>query len=177
MGNGTGLSSIGPVIQMAYVPADFDAAIAHWTKAMGVGRFLGKPSDAVFTVALSYWGDMQIEMIRPENDAPFIFAGEYLPSDGAVHHICVKTDDMDKALATAVENGATVLVEGDVGPESKAAYVDSGTGPGGIVEIVCFAEEHLEFFEMVRQTCANWDGSDPVRRLGETNIGTSHDDL
>jgi methylmalonyl-CoA/ethylmalonyl-CoA epimerase len=184
-----GLSSIGPVMQMAYVPKDFDAAIAHWTENMGVGpfflienvqlanmRFLGEPSAAVFTVALSYWGDMQIELIRPENDAPFIFHGEYLPSDGAVHHISLITDDMDKALAIAKASGATLLVEGDVSPQSKAVYLDRGIGPGGIIEIVCFAEEHLAFFEMVRQSCANWDGSDPIRRL-ETSVGTARDDV
>jgi methylmalonyl-CoA/ethylmalonyl-CoA epimerase len=184
-----GLSSIGPVMQMSYVPADFDSAIAHWTTNMGVGpffliekvqlantRFLGQPSDAVFTVALSYWGDMQIELIRPENNAPFIFHGEYLPPDGALHHVSLMTDDMDKALAVAGACGATLLVEGDVGPESKAVYLDSGRGPGGIVEITCFAEEHLAFFAMVRQACADWDGTDPVRPL-ETTIGTARDDM
>lgn len=186
----TGLSSIGPVMQMAYVPKNFEGALDHWTKTMGVGpfflienvqlantRFLGQPNDAMFTVALAYWNDMQIEMIKPVNDTQFIFSGDYLPSDGAIHHICVMTDDMDKALDMARASGATVLVEGDVGPNSRAAYVDQGYGPGGIVEIVCFAKEHLDFFAMVRETCANWDGVDPVRRLDENNVGNARDDM
>ncbi len=189
MNNPTGFSRIGPVKQLSFVPADFQGALDHWTKNMGVGpfflienvqlantRFLGEPSEAIYTVALAYWGDMQIELIRPENDAPFIFSGEYLPNDGAVHHISLMTDDMAGAMAIAKASGATLLVEGDVGPESKAVYFDSGTGAGGIIEIVCFAEEHLAFFEMVRQTCADWDGSDPIRRL-DTTIGTAHEDM
>jgi methylmalonyl-CoA/ethylmalonyl-CoA epimerase len=184
------LSSIGPVMQMSYVPKDLDAAIKHWTENMGVGpfflieniqlantRFLDQPSGAIYTVALSYWGDMQIELIRPENDAPFIFDGAYLPPEGAVHHIAIMTDDMDKALEIAKASGATLLVEGDVGPQSKAVYLDSGTGAGGIIEITCFAEEHLAFFEMVRQTCANWDGRDPIRSIGNAGVGTARDDI
>jgi methylmalonyl-CoA/ethylmalonyl-CoA epimerase len=184
------LSSIGPVMQMSYVPKDLDAAIKHWTENMGVGpfflienvqlanmRFLGAPSDAAFTVALSYWGDMQIELIRPENGAPFIFGGAYLPPEGAVHHVAIMADDMDKALEIAKASGATLLVEGDVGPQSKAVYLDSGTGAGGMIEITCFAEEHLAFFEMVHQTCANWDGRDPIRSIGNAGVGTARDDI
>ena len=36
IGGVMGISAIGPVMQIAFVPADFDAAIAHWTKVMGV---------------------------------------------------------------------------------------------------------------------------------------------
>ena len=85
-----GLARLGPVMQLAWLPDDFDAALRHWTGTMGVGpffllenikledmRYRGAPTDAVFSLALSYWGDTQIELIRPENDAPSIYCGEY----------------------------------------------------------------------------------------------------
>jgi len=84
--NARGLSRLGPVMQLAWLPPDFDAAVRYWTEVMGVGpfflmeniqlndmRYLGQPTDAVFSLALSYWGDTQIELIRPENDAPSIY--------------------------------------------------------------------------------------------------------
>jgi len=68
-----GLARLGPVMQLAWLPEDFDAALEHWTKTMGVGpffimenialadmRYMGEPTNAVFTLALSYWGDVQI---------------------------------------------------------------------------------------------------------------------
>jgi methylmalonyl-CoA/ethylmalonyl-CoA epimerase len=61
------LKNIGPIMQIAFVPADFDAAIRYWTTVMGVGpfflienvaleemRYLGEPSDCIFTMALAY---------------------------------------------------------------------------------------------------------------------------
>lgn len=33
------LARLGPVMQLAWLPQDFDAAIQHWTQVMGVGPF------------------------------------------------------------------------------------------------------------------------------------------
>jgi hypothetical protein len=33
------LAALGPIIQLAYVPTDFDAALEYWTRRMGVGPF------------------------------------------------------------------------------------------------------------------------------------------
>ena len=75
-------------MQIAFVPEDFDAAITYWTEVMGVGpfflieniqlpdsRYLGEPNHCNFSIALAYWGDVQIELIRQENDAPSIYRG------------------------------------------------------------------------------------------------------
>ena len=170
-----GISAIGPVMQIAFVPADFDAAIAHWTGVMGVGpfflienialegmRYLGRPSDCVFTIALAYWGDMQIELIRQENDAPSIYQG---CEGGALHHTCVLTDDIEAAHSIATEAGATILVEAKVGEDGAVFYVDTGGGPGSIVEILQPASGSEALFAMIRRASIGWDGSDPVRRL------------
>ena len=76
------VAAIGKPMQIAFVPEDFDAALRHWTENMGVGpffvmerirledaRFMGEPSDCTFTIALAQWGDVQIELIRQDNDA------------------------------------------------------------------------------------------------------------
>jgi methylmalonyl-CoA/ethylmalonyl-CoA epimerase len=171
-----GLSAIGPVMQIAFVPDDFDAAIAHWTTVMGIGPFflieniklpdslyLGQPNECVFSIAIAYWGDVQVELIRQENDAPSIYRG----AEGkGLHHTCVLTEDIDAARATAEAAGAKVLVEGRVDPDGAVLYVDSGGGPGGIVEILQPATGTLGLFEMIKAASQGWDGSDPVRRLG-----------
>jgi methylmalonyl-CoA/ethylmalonyl-CoA epimerase len=171
-----GLRDIGPVMQMAFVPADFDAAIRHWTETMGVGpfylienialenmRYRGAPSDCVFSIALAYWGDMQIELIRQENDAPSIYCG----AEGAgLHHTCVLTDDIAKARKTALAAGAGILVEADVGEDGGVLYVDTGGGPGSIVEILQPASGSGALFDMIKTASVGWDGRDPVRRLG-----------
>ncbi len=171
-----GIKSIGPVMQIAFVPADFDAALRHWTQVMGVGpffmleniqfedsRYLGAPNECLFSIALAYWGDLQVELIRQENDAPSIYRGV---AGQGLHHICLITDDIAAARATAQAAGATLLVEGKVGADGAVIYVDTGGGPGSIVEVLQPASGMLDLFAMIRESSVNWDGSEPLRRLG-----------
>lgn len=171
-----GINSIGPVMQIAFVPEDFDAAVRHWTQVMGVGpfflleniqlddsRYLGAPNTCIFSIALAYWGDLQVELIRQENDAPSIYRGA---AGQGLHHICLITDDIAAARATAEAAGATVLVEGKVGADGAVIYVDSGGGPGCIVEVLQPATGMLDLFAMIRAAAQDWDGSEPLRRLG-----------
>lgn len=173
-----GLAGLGPVMQMAWLPEDFDAAIAHWTGTMGVGpfflvenvalqdmRYRGAPSDAVFTLALSYWGDIQIELIRPENDAPSIYRGAYAVTD-RLHHVCLLTGDIAAARAKCAAQKAEIVVEGKTGNGGEVLYVDPGGGPGHLVEILRPGEGTREMFAMMHEAAQGWDGSDPVRRLG-----------
>jgi methylmalonyl-CoA/ethylmalonyl-CoA epimerase len=171
-----GLSTIGPVMQIAFVPADFDAAIRHWTQTMGVGPFFmieniklekmlyrGQPSDCLFTIAIAYWGDMQVELIRQENDAPSIYKGA---EGGALHHTCILTDDIEKARKIALDSRAEILVEAKVGEDGAVLYVDSGGGPGSIVEILQLASGSEGLFAMIKEAAVGWDGSEPLRKLG-----------
>ncbi|WP_239806189.1 VOC family protein [Croceicoccus hydrothermalis] len=171
------LASIGEIMQLAYLPADFDDAIEYWTKTMGVGPFFlleniqlgdmkykGQPTDAVFSVAIAYWNDMQIELVRPENDAPAHYTGEHAVHD-RVQHVCIVVDDIEDAYRACRDAGAEILVEGTVGKSGAVIYADPGFGPGGVVEYVKLDEGGAEFFAHIRNTAANWDGTDPLRKL------------
>ena len=173
-----GLTRLGPVMQLAWRPSDFDAAVRYWTETMGVGpfflvenielgnmRYRGAPTDAVFSLALSYWGDTQIELIRPENTSPSLYSGEYAVRD-RLHHVCLLVDDIADAYAECAAQGAEIIVEGDVGDTGRVIYADPGGGPGSLVEILQPQPGTADMFAMIRQTAARWDGSDPLRKLG-----------
>ena len=177
MAKAGGIAALGEIMQLAFVPDDFDAAIAHWTQVMGVGPFFvienihldgmkyrGQPTDAVFTLALAYWGDLQIELIRAENDAPSIYSGEYAQGD-RLHHVCILVDDLAAARATCEAQGAEIMVEGRFGA-SEVIYVDPGAGPGSLVEILQQDKDGPDLFGMIKAASVDWDGSDPVRKLG-----------
>ncbi len=171
-----GISAIGPVMQIAFVPTDFYAAVRYWTGTMGVGpfylmeniqladmRYLGEPSDCLFSIAIAYWGDMQVELIRQENDAPSIYRGQ---EGAALHHTCVLTDNIEKARRIAEASGAKILVEGKVAPDGAVLYVDTGGGPGSIVEILQMSSGSEGLFAMIKSASVNWDGQEPLRKLG-----------
>ncbi len=177
MAHNQGIAALGEVMQLAFVPDDFDAAVKHWTQVMGVGPFFlmegihlegmkyrGQPTDAVFDLALAYWGDMQIELIRPRDDHPSIYSGEYGAVSG-LHHVCILVDDIDEAYRVCGEQGAEIVIEGSLG-DSRVIYVDPGEGPGGLVEILQQGAGGPDLFAMIKQAGKGWDGSDPLRSLG-----------
>lgn len=178
MKSNAGIAALGPIMQLAFVPPDFEAAVKHWTRTMGVGpfflmenvhlenmRYRGEPTQAHFDLALAYWGELQIELIRPCDTHPSIYTGEYADGlDGGLHHVCVLVDDIAEGYAACERNGAQVLIEGSLG-ESKVIYADPGRGPGSLIEILQPAPESPGLFEMIRQACEGWDGGDPLRTM------------
>ncbi|MDR6833427.1 MULTISPECIES: VOC family protein [unclassified Sphingopyxis] len=172
------LASLGDVMQLAFVPADFDAAVKHWTEVIGAGpffllpnmslpggRYRGAASDPIFTMALGYWGDMQIELIRPENDAASIYRGEYAVGEG-LHHVCILVDSIAEARARCEAVGAEIIFEAPVGDTGGVIYADPGTGPGNLIELLEPQPGTRELFAMMRDASRRWDGSEPLRSLG-----------
>ncbi|MFM6854259.1 MAG: VOC family protein, partial [Sphingopyxis sp.] len=123
------------------------------------------PSNAVFTIAIGYWGDMQIELVRAENDGASIYTGEYAVTD-RLHHVCVLVPSIDEARQRCIAAGAEILVEGSFGADGAVIYVDAGGGPGTVIEYLQPATGSDAVFAMVRDAARDWDGSDPVRTLG-----------
>lgn len=172
------IKALGDIIQMAYLPEDFDAALRYWTETVGVGpfflmeniqlgemRYRGQPTDAVFSIAIAYWGDIQIELIRAENDAPSIYSGDYAVKD-RMHHICIFVESIEEARRVCAEAGAEVLVEGKVGDSGEVIYVDAGGGPGHVIELLQPMAGSEGLFAMIKDAGRDWDGKDPLRKLG-----------
>ena len=173
------IAKLGNVMQLAYVPADFDAALRYWTQTMGVGpffrldhvamldtRYRGTPSAVDFSMALAYWGDLQIELIEQHNDAPSIYKQWRDEGREGLHHVCVLVDDMAAAREVCRAAGAEVMQEAKVGGGGEVIYVDTGGGPGSLIEILQVPQATLDFFALMRETARTWDGTDPVRKVG-----------
>ena len=174
------IAALGPVMQMAFVPADFDAALRFWTETIGAGPFVlmehikaenskykGAPADIDFTAAMGYWGDMQIELIKQHNDTPSIYSTWREQGLDGLHHVCIAVDDMQHAREVCAAAGATVLQEAQFrGGSAEVLYVDTHGGPGTMVEIWKGDDAGRAFFAGLRELARNWDGSNPVRRPG-----------
>lgn len=174
--------AFGPVFQVAYVVADIEAHIDHWTKIMGVGPFFRFPvprpiadlkvddkpaapdTDLFAGVALSYSGDTMIEIIQP-GSAPSTYR-EFLDAGRqGVHHLGTFTDDYDNQMAAARAAGIEVALEG-VLPLSRFAYLKTDhLGPGTIVEIIEPQPAMIALFEGIREAARTWDGEERIRAL------------
>jgi hypothetical protein len=173
------ISRLGTVMQLAFVPRDVQGALKYWTETMGVGpffkiqniqtdeaRYLGEKVNIEFSVYIAYWGDVQIELIEQHNHAASIYSEWIRGGYEGLHHVCIKVDDMAQARAICLEAGARVLQEIWLPGGGEAIYVDTGGGPGTMVEMICFPQESYAFFDTMKAEAQNWGGQDPVRIAG-----------
>ena len=176
------LGALGPIMQIAFVPTDFDAALDYWLNTLGVGPFFmwehievdhleyrGAPSKLDFSVALSYWGDIQVELIRQDCKSPSIYRDW---NSDKLHHVQIAVADYDEAVGACEREGFAMAMEGKGllgNPSFQFAYCDLGAyGPAGFIE---FARRPVgdnalaERMEKMQRAVREWDGSDPVRGL------------
>ena len=168
------IARLGNIMQMAFVPRDFDAELHRWLK-LGAGpffllehvateevRYRDERIDLDFTLAIGYWGETQIELVQQHNDVPSIYRRFIDEGREGLHHVCLLTDDMAHAKRTCATAGASIEQEVRV-PDGHAIYADCGGGP--LIEIACFGASLLDGFAQMREASRNWDGRDPLRRL------------
>ena len=173
---GDSVAALGPIMQLSYCPADYEAALAHWV-SLGAGpffeihhvqledvKFRGEPSAVAFSMALGYYGDLQIELIRQHNDAPSMYTEWLAEGREGVQHLCVLVDDIAETRRRVAAQGGTILQEATLpGGAGAVIYVDTGGGPGTVIEYLEIGEAGRQGFAMMREAHRTWDGSDPVR--------------
>lgn len=169
----------GPVMQNGFVVEDLDRALDHWTRVVGVGPFFvieripfdkvwfrGEPADIDLTVAIAYWGDVQIELIRQNNVAPSIYTEFASRGHSGLQHMGVVTESVERDLARLAVHGVHPVQHGTTRTGMRFAYLDTDHHPGGMIELIESGPALLKFFGMAREAARRWDGTDPVRRLG-----------
>lgn len=174
-----GIKALGPIMQLAFVPRDMTAAVTFWTQTMGVGPFfrlehvtcdrtlyLGQQTEPDFSINLAYWGDVQIELIEQHNDAPSIYTEWLARGMDGLHHVCIAVDDISHARAVCAASRTRMLQEVFLPGGVEAIYVDTGGGPGTMVEIIQPSADLRGLFDVMKDAARDWDGTDPVRLLG-----------
>lgn len=171
------IAEIGEVMQLGFVPLDFDATLRFWVEKMGAGPFYimrgnraefgqyrGQRTDPELTIAFGQWGAIQIEIVRQDNDAPSLYREWLEAGNQGLHHVCLLTDDMVRARDIILSTGAKIIYEGRAAG-AEWLYADMGGGPGTIVEVTCHSPESAAMMAIIRESSLGWDGSDPVRYL------------
>ena len=160
--------------QLGHVVDDVLTAAASWAQAFGIGPFHVLPvvdqranyGDETRTVkiqvAVAQAGPVQIELIQQHCDTPSIFQDWSRGGTSAFHQIATVTADYDGKLAHFERLGYEKVAE-SLGGKFRVAYVDTAADFGFYTEVVESTPRFLEQLRAVSDTCADWDGSDPVR--------------
>lgn len=171
---------IGEIFQLGYLVPALEPAMAGWTRAHGVGPFFVLPVrefsalwvdgeiaenfHIIDSVALSYAGDIQIELIVP-TAAPSTYRRFLDAGRTGLHHLGVASHDYDADRAAALARGATIETEGH-SPLTRFAYLDGGVGhAGSIAELIEMRPAIVDAFARIKEATHDWDGADPVRHL------------
>lgn len=155
-------------IQIGWVAADIGTSETALTGLLGVRKWVripdvhfgpdsctyrGQPADFVANIALSYLGDMQLELIQPVR-GPNIYS-DFLRDHGpGLHHICVEAENLerfDAAIADAAAQGATVVQQGVMPGGMHFAYVSAPQAGVPFVEIAYLSAEMRAFYDYIKQ--------------------------
>jgi methylmalonyl-CoA/ethylmalonyl-CoA epimerase len=136
------------IIQIAQVVKDIDYTMKKYHEILNIGpwdvytfappalrecTFKGKPSDATWVLALTWVGDMQLELMQP-------LSGEsvythFLDKKGeGIHHIKEWVDDCALAIQEYRKKGIRVIQSGKY-DEDEFYYLDTEPELGIIYEI------------------------------------------
>ena len=172
-------SSFGPIMQNGYVVSDVERAVAHWTGVVGVGPFFlfepvrfnscwfrGRPVDLQLSVAIAYWGDLQIELISQHGAEPSIYSDFTRRGLSGLQHVGVMTDSVPDHLARLAQRGITAVQYGETQAGARFAYLDTDAHPGGMIELIESSPVMTKVFDRIRAAAHDWDGTQPLRRMG-----------
>ncbi|GGN40595.1 VOC family protein [Streptomyces fuscichromogenes] len=165
----------GGIRQIGYVVRDLDSAMDSWL-SLGVGPwhvirgmpvhalYRGQPCATTVSVALSNSRDLQIELIRQDDDTPSIYT-EFLSSEReGYQQLAWWVDDLDDAVRAVV--GATgwpvVWSSDDTKSSLRYAYLEPPNGPAQAIEIMERTAGTDGFAETLRSAAASWDGSQRI---------------
>ena len=142
------------LLQIGIVVKDLDASVAFYENVLGIGPFdriftlsneqfdfRGSPADQRMKIAMTYFGDLIIELIE-YIDGKSVHA-EFLEEKGeGVDHICFRVEDLDAKLEECKKRGLNVIEYNSperVAAEKKGrafAYIDSDRFGGLKIELI-----------------------------------------
>ncbi len=162
--------------QLGHVVDDLLAAAASWVEVFGIGPFHVLPvSDQRMThrdeeqtvrvqIAVAQAGPIQIELIQQHCDTPSIYREWSRASTSTFHQLATVTSAYEAKKSHFEAQGYEVVAE-SIGGSFRVAYIDTVADFGFYTEVVESRPGFLEQLQAIAQTCAHWDGSDPVRLL------------
>jgi hypothetical protein len=162
--------------QLGFVVDDLLSAAARWARVYAVGPFhvlppvevpctyRGRESGIAMQIAVAQAGPVQIELIEQQCDRPSVFRDLFAKSQSGFHQLCTVAPDYERKKAHFLDLGYELASE-IIANGSRVAYFDTRDDFGFFTEVVDDAPGFLEQLGKIAQTCAEWDGTDPVRLL------------
>lgn len=138
----------GDIIQVAHVVYDIDKTMKYYWENFRIGPWSiytfspatvrdtmvrGKPADITYLVAVTWQGDVQLELMQPVKGRSIY--DEHLEKKGeGLHHIKQYYPDCQEALKEFEKQGIGVIQSGKI-DEDEFYYLDTEKSLGFVLEI------------------------------------------
>jgi len=164
------------LFQIGFVVNDLIGTAANWARVFGVGPFhvlpraeapctyRGAVSTVDMQVCVAQAGPVQIELIAQYSDGPSVFRDMFEEGRSGFHQVCTLTRDYDRVKAHYEKLGYELRCE-LTHPAQRVAFFDTASEFGFFTEVAEETPRFLADLTKIARTCAEWDGSDPVRIL------------
>ncbi|MGI8756173.1 MAG: VOC family protein [Acidimicrobiales bacterium] len=165
------------MFQLGFVVVDdVVEGAARWASVFGVGpfhvlpsreldcRYRGEASQFEMQVAVAQAGPLQIELVSQPDDRPSVIRDLFARGESGLHQLCTVTPDYDAKKAFYEGLGYELVCELD-GRTQRFGYFDTAADFGFVTEVVEDAPGFLDQIAAIAETCATWDGTDPVRLM------------
>ena len=172
-------SLLGRRMQLGFVVGDLDAAMNYWTQILGFGPFVvfensvagrkvtyrGRVTPMETSLAFTYVGDVQIELVWQSNDAPSPYKDFLDSGKQRLQHVAFWPEEFEATCQELSSQGfrevfAMYLEDGS----KNVAYFETPPPVGVMVELVPWTTARAEYFGRIKSIVENWDGSRPIRR-------------
>jgi hypothetical protein len=165
----------GVAVQLCYLVADLDAALAHWLAASVAGPFYrarfdlagqsyrGGAASGVIDVAVGYRGELMIELVQCVQPGANIFDERLSEHGTGLHHVMLSSADMAADLDRHARSGEAVVASGAVPGFGRAAFADTRGDLGHYTEYGEWSDEVLELLASFAAAHRAWDGAEPIR--------------
>lgn len=144
--------------QIAYVVRDADAARRIFADRFGIAEWnvmdriaVHGDQSAIRSISLAYAGDLMVELIEENTDAPSIYSG-WAPADDNVfrlHHLgflIPSAEDFASIVRKLEETGHPTAVSGSFGDQLDFHYADTVSSLGHYYELVHLKPAGADFF-------------------------------
>ncbi len=172
-----------PCSQIAYFVPDVRAAALDHHRTYGSGPFYvvdevilpfceyrGEPAQWSISSAFGQWGDIQVEFMQQNDDAPSIFHDVFPAGSGryGLHHLAFIVDDPWPVARAFEQQGNPVALHARMSNGIEALLIDTIASNGHVLELYAPTPPLVALYDFIREQSLGFDGSDPVRSFDFT---------
>jgi catechol 2,3-dioxygenase-like lactoylglutathione lyase family enzyme len=183
---------VGQRTQVGMVVKDIEAATAFWAQEMGIGpwiliegsgagrRFVyrGQVTNVEMSIAFSYAGETQLELIAQTNSAPSLYLEFLNAGREGLHHLGFWPDDFEGSCKALEQAGFEELCSVYLHDGTKnVSYYTSPPFVGTLVELAPMTPFRRAYMTAIEKLAHSWDGTRPLRRFASRDEFIASDDF